>query len=101
MRFHFAWETKMGENAFHNKMRSALDGVKYLVIIGYSFPVFNRSFDKDIFKSLWNSGLKKVYYQVRQPDPVALEATFELRNVNIVPIDVVETDSPFVLPFEF
>lgn len=101
MQFHFAWETRMEKINFFNKMRSALLGVEYIVVVGYSFPVFNRTFDKDIFRSLRQSGLKKVYFQSKRPDADALEAIFDLKDVKIIPVDVFDDDMPFVLPFEF
>jgi hypothetical protein len=101
MQFNFAWESNIEKNMFSEKMLKALAGVSYAVIIGYSFPVFNRKFDKDIFTALRQVGLRKVYYQVKRPDPDALKATFNLSHADIVPFDVDNDDTPFVLPFEF
>lgn len=62
----FAWENAV----FDKRIEIAKSIVKetdYLVIIGYSFPFFNRDIDKEIFETLKESNkLKKIYYQ----DPI-------------------------------
>lgn len=59
----FGWESTL----IHKRIEIAKSIVKetdYLVIIGYSFPFFNRVIDKEVFESLKESGkLKKIYYQ--------------------------------------
>jgi len=59
----FAWESTL----IHKRIDIAKTIVKetdYLVIIGYSFPFFNRDIDKEVFESLKESAkLKKIYYQ--------------------------------------
>ncbi len=62
----FAWE-----NAIFDKRieiaKSIVKETDYLVVIGYSFPFFNREIDKEIFDTLIEGNkLKKIYYQ----DPI-------------------------------
>jgi hypothetical protein len=61
----FAWESSS-----HHRISKSLaigkeiiKGSEILVIIGYSFPFFNREIDKELFNVLIQSGLKKIYYQ--------------------------------------
>lgn len=55
----FAWEGS--ENEFENKFLLKVFDTEILVIIGYSFPYFNREVDRKIIRNMTN--LKKVYIQ--------------------------------------
>ncbi|MBP7497659.1 MAG: hypothetical protein KA792_08365 [Bacteroidales bacterium] len=97
----FAWEG--------NNNSVLTDGVKYaqdavltsniLVVIGYSFPFFNREVDREIFLRLNNyNSLKKIYYQDPVLDGQYLYNQFNLdRNIKIEHIPGVEQ---FYIPFE-
>jgi hypothetical protein len=70
--FTFAWETSYyGE--FNNVVLEETSDAEVLVIIGYSFPYFNRSLDKLIIKNMTH--LKKVYFQ--SPEANALIDRFQ------------------------
>lgn len=97
---HFAWEqTTYHANAIQNLTHLILH-TTILVVIGYSFPFFNREFDKEIMYELTRTGmLKKIYYQ----DPVLtgqqLKTQFGLHpDFDIVHIP--HTDN-FHIPFEY
>ncbi|MEI9954873.1 MAG: hypothetical protein WDM90_00825 [Ferruginibacter sp.] len=77
-----------------------IDGTTIIVIIGYSFPFFNREIDKIIFGNLMSPGpIKKIYYQ----DPVLtgeqLRAQF-LLNPDIPIVHIKEVEN-FHVPFEY
>lgn len=65
----FAWEndniSSEAVRIANNKMKEA----DIIVIIGYSFPYFNREVDRQIFKGLENIGTKKIYLQA-PPDSI-------------------------------
>lgn len=67
----YAWEEEEGAGAFANKRveiaNSMTEGTEYLVIIGYSFPFFNRHIDKQLLKNMAPT-LKKIYYQEPNPE---------------------------------
>lgn len=73
----FAWE-----DPTHNKLNNAgvniLSEVTDLVVIGYSFPYFNREIDEIIFRKLGN--LFRVYLQF----PAGVHATIEERIKKLV-----------------
>lgn len=74
----FAWE----KNKFDEMSRMLFDKVsdsEILVIIGYTFPFFNRDIDRDIFTNMPN--LKKIYVQ----DPNADKVKISLKS--ILPVD--------------
>lgn len=62
----FAWEADWTKpvDQFLNMVESAVSETEILVIIGYSFPFFNRSTDRRMLKS---EKLKKVYIQDIHP----------------------------------
>jgi hypothetical protein len=66
----FAWENDNYENLFQ-VAASELAQITVLVIIGYSFPFFNRDVDIQLFKSM--PGLKTIYIQ--DLDPKGIEET--------------------------
>jgi hypothetical protein len=73
-----------------------------LIITGYSFPIFNRGLDVELFKQLNASRLKKIYVQDCKPNkiinriirflPVEIQMEHEInpKISKIVPIDDVD-----------
>ncbi|TGL97952.1 hypothetical protein [Leptospira jelokensis] len=59
--FHFAWDNSVPAKQEREALFSNIGDSEVLVIIGYSFPTFNRFIDGRIFHSLRK--LKKVYVQ--------------------------------------
>jgi hypothetical protein len=97
----FAWEIDLGNKIIMNEAILATQRTKTLVIIGYSFPYFNRAIDRSLFDGMHY--LSKIYIQ----DPNAgnmIQMVDELVNhlparnkVEIVPfIDA----SQFLIPNE-
>lgn len=62
----FAWETP--DEILIKKIRESVKHATILVVIGYSFPFFNRAIDRLIFGSL--PYLRKVYIQDKNPDGI-------------------------------
>jgi len=62
----FAWDEE-GYNSRRKILYPNIQDAKVLVVIGYSFPFFNREIDRDIFMNMPN--LEKIYIQ----DPKAEE----------------------------
>lgn len=59
--FTFAWEEEPLVNQTRQKAIEVIRNTNILVIIGYSFPSFNREIDRQLFKEIPN--LKRIYYQ--------------------------------------
>lgn len=58
---HFAWE---GDKTIVEDVQNSIRLTDTLIILGYSFPFFNREIDKEILKNL---NLSKVYIQAPAP----------------------------------
>lgn len=97
---HFAWENSSYHTDLMKDVSKMIEDVTIMVVIGYSFPFFNREVDKAVFKQLKANGkFYKIYYQ----DPVLngqqLKAQFELdKDFPIVHISQIDN---FHIPFEY
>ena len=67
----FAWEQSYPW--FTDRIQKNIANADTLVVIGYSFPYFNRTMDKFLFKSM--PGLKKIYLQDIDPDTIEQSVT--------------------------
>lgn len=99
----FAWEKNTEANILMDKRviaaKNTAKDTDILVVIGYSFPFFNRQIDNEIFQSLKESGrLKKIFFQDPYRDGDFLKNHFELsENIEINHVSDVEN---YYVPFE-
>ncbi|MBU0487819.1 MAG: hypothetical protein KKD31_07685 [Bacteroidetes bacterium] len=78
----FAWESANSDTV--KIAKEIIEETEILVIIGYSFPFFNRAIDKQIFETLMASGkLRKIYYQDPNRNGEFLINRFNLAGVDI------------------
>ncbi len=78
--FSFCWEVNnpISDKSFSIAKQIA-EATQILVIIGYSFPFFNRTYDREIFNKMKQSGrLNKIYFQNPDLDGSFLRAQFNL-----------------------
>ena len=97
-RLTFAWENEQ----FHEKMKVVdmlVKDVTILVVIGYSFPFFNRNIDMEVYKRLRSYGqLRKIYFQDPFRDGKFLYNQFGIEKN--IPIEHIPDVSSFLIPFE-
>jgi hypothetical protein len=89
----FAWEDSKHKKISESQLiaDNIIKESEILVIIGYSFPFFNREIDKKILKTLIDSGLKKIYYQDKFRNGDFLYSQYDLKGkVDIESIDKVD-----------
>lgn len=94
----FAWEESTNKANMNDSIKEATKDTEQVVVIGYSFPFFNRVTDRQIFHGMEN--LKKVYIQDINPTAVSQSIQAVLptdRTVDVVPIS---NCSQFYLPNE-
>lgn len=79
----FAWESENYGSLFR-KSHEDLSSIEVLVVIGYSFPFFNRQVDKDLFYKM--ESLNTVYIQDLAPEDIheTMKEFFYFMNVNVV-----------------
>ncbi|MBT6006895.1 MAG: hypothetical protein HOG79_14345 [Prolixibacteraceae bacterium] len=84
----YAWEQDEGKvNNIINKSKDATYDAEVLVIIGYSFPFFNRDVDRNIIGNM--NFLKKVYIQDPYPDDIkdrffSVRPDFKDENIKLI-----------------
>lgn len=94
----FAWEESSNSDNMRKSMKTTIIDTEQVVVIGYSFPFFNRDTDREIFRGM--PDLKKIYVQdinevaVRQSIQAVLPKD---KKIEVVPISVCEQ---FYLPEE-
>lgn len=59
--FSFAWEENKSNSSFFEQIQNEISDANILVIIGYSFPFFNRDIDRALINNM--TQLEKVYFQ--------------------------------------
>lgn len=97
----FAFDTEHRLNKeFFTKMQAALSGTEILVVIGYSFPFFNREIDLQILSAC--KVLKKVYVQDINPTRTKeiLETAFLEKHISRKVIPITDVSS-FFIPTEY
>ena len=118
--FNFSWESDKrfsdkysGYYEHQEKALQIAQSTEYLVIIGYSFPVFNREMDLRLLKSM--TSLKKIYIQDPNADEIksTLETGFNVfedyrqrkyitvSNMDVIlPVQTRTSIDQFLIPFE-
>ena len=94
----FAWEDSHNQQNLIETINTTVNDAQQVVVIGYSFPFFNRNTDRYIFSQM--PQLRKVYIQDKNPDAVkqSIEAVFPVGNkIQIIPIS---DCTQFYLPSE-
>lgn len=98
---HFAWEKDVFENEKTHLFNHIKDA-ETLVVIGYTFPFFNRGIDRQIFSNMPN--LKKIYIQDPNADSIkefiGSVMTEGQRNTLLLGIKTIKNVSNFFLPPE-
>lgn len=62
----YAWEHNLDDNledSFLKKISEVMHQTDVLIIIGYSFPAFNRNIDQFLFNKMHPNKIKKIIYQ--------------------------------------
>ena len=94
----FAWESDTNQSDIVNIALENIVETQILVVIGYSFPFFNRVHDIKLFRNL--EKLEKVYFQDLNPEPLIdrfISINDSLDKDSLVPI---KNTKQFYLPFE-
>lgn len=61
LRLNFAWEKQWSEDMLANKIPQLVHDAQTLIVIGYTFPDYNREIDRTIFENMPN--LRNIYIQ--------------------------------------
>lgn len=97
--FSFAWENNTITNKGLEKAIEIMKKSSHIVIIGYSFPVFNREIDRRLFSPEITKNWEKIYYQDPLTDKEAFISTFGITKSERIK-EIIKAKQ-FFLPFEF
>lgn len=93
----FAWEENSFKHTLMDYGNKIITDTSILIVIGYSFPFYNRKYDKSLFNLIYNK-LKKIYIQDNCRDNIDIKKLFHIyRDVEIIHIKNVER---FHIPYE-
>lgn len=97
-RLSYAWETSKQQRQMFDMLQNVTCDTTTVVVIGYSFPYFNRQIDRKIFAAM--PYLKTVYIQ--DPNPEAIEPSLRavLLNESATKIVYQKDCTQFYLPRE-
>lgn len=95
---HFSWEGKGLNGGFKEQAIRETRDTEYLVVIGYSFPTFNRDVDREIIQNM--PKLKKVYIQVPEDSIDGVTQRFKAID-NKVEVVRMTSKEEFFIPFEY
>lgn len=93
----FAWETTT--DVFSRNIQHVVQDSTILIVIGYSFPFFNREADQTILNLM--ASLKKVFVQVPEDFHHAIEERLRALNPELPPITCLSDTSLFHIPHEY
>ncbi len=97
----FSWEPDLTEKKYSvlDEAIRATHDTEVLVIIGYSFPFFNRKVDKQLLNSMGH--LKQIYFQSPDANKFLDRIKGIFKNSNFIEIEPLTEDlDQFFLPFE-
>ncbi|HNU62867.1 MAG TPA: hypothetical protein PKL04_11770 [Methanofastidiosum sp.] len=97
----YSWEKGIISESARHYAKKIMSNTDYLIVIGYSFPTFNRTVDRDLLSSL--KSLKTIYIQSPEETIDAVEQRLHAlmgntpqNNINSIP----EVDE-FFIPYEY
>ncbi len=95
----YSWEKNEVFESVRTNALAATKNTNILIIIGYSFPTFNRNMDKAILKNMRH--LQKVFIQSKEDDIKGVTQRFKSLYDMGISINEVSDVNEFYIPFEF
>jgi hypothetical protein len=97
----FAWEDMIFASELIEAAKYHIRQSSIIVIIGYSFPTFNRIVDRSILSEIREATLKYIYIQNPSWEDVKTRITSLVPDLNINKIRHSATKDEFYIPYEF
>lgn len=99
--FSFAWEKTHIANQARDQAKEIMRKTNVLVVIGYSFPTFNLTVDRELMKAFTdndNDNNKVIYYQDRNPNKEIIRDSFGFQEKRIF---INENTDQFLIPRQY
>jgi len=100
----FAWEDNELSNCTVGRAKSKIDAADSIVVIGYSFPTFNREVDAHLFSNIELGRGCKIYIQaVNENEFSKVKTRIQgiANSLNDSDFEFIDDVSQFYVPFEF
>ena len=94
----FAWEDSPNVSKMREDIKATTADTEQMVVIGYSFPFYNRKADREFIGYM--SNLKKIYVQDKNPHAVMESIQAVLPDGNSIEIVPISNCDQFYLPKE-
>lgn len=97
----FAWEEEYNNTEIFSKAQEIIKESECIVIIGYSFPYYNRTIDRKILNCFQANTLKNIYIQAPEKDCDKIKQRLIATFINIKESNiqlVTDTDQFFIPP---
>lgn len=95
----YSWENSDLLDMLKSYRNKAIFNCHYLVIIGYSFPTFNRNVDKSILEGM--PDLKKIFLQIPENDFDGVAQRLQSLLDGSSKIEQIDNVEEFYIPFEY
>jgi hypothetical protein len=96
--FSFAWEQTTIAQTARTKAKEIMQKTNVLVVIGYSFPGFNLSVDRELLDAFKEKGNYVIYYQDKNPSKDIIRDSFNIPENHIILNNDV---SQFLIPRQY
>jgi hypothetical protein len=98
----FAWEKEGIVNNYRNLAKEYINKSSIIVVIGYSFPIFNREIDIELFSDFTKKGITKIYIQASELDAPRIKSQLESIESGLSEkAEIISNLNQFYLPNEF
>jgi hypothetical protein len=97
----FAWESEQPIPKCTKAIaKESTKDTNILVVIGYSFPTFNREIDREIINNM--KGLRKIYFQIPEDSSEGVIQRFQaIVGSSTIKIEAITNCDEFFIPYEF
>ena len=95
----FSWDNDVLFDKLRSNALKAIQNTKYLIIIGYSFPTFNRQQDREVLKNMKN--LQRIYLQTTKNSIDSVCYRLQSLIENDIKIEKIDATDEFFIPLEF
>ncbi|TGK82996.1 hypothetical protein EHQ19_08295 [Leptospira montravelensis] len=92
----FSWDNEAYIDSARKTASNVLMKSEFLVIIGYSFPVFNRDIDRELLSKFNQNG--KIFIQDKTNSKNIAEVVSEMSNISDKRLKIIESVEEFFIP---
>jgi hypothetical protein len=98
----FAWEEEGMIDDYRRLASKYVSESDIVVVIGYSFPIFNRETDRQLFANFTEKGISKIYIQADEKDAEGIKSQLESIETGLSKkAEIIQNLNQFFIPNEY